>query len=75
MGDFSVGSGFRGLVGHLLADGHHFVRTTMLHSNNAPFDAKLQLAQLRWVASSGAGVTGLAENCASVPIGYQYAGR
>jgi p-hydroxybenzoate 3-monooxygenase len=47
----------------------------MLHSNNAPFDAKLQLAQLRWVASSGAGVTGLAENCASVPIGYQYAGR
>ncbi|MFD2415155.1 4-hydroxybenzoate 3-monooxygenase [Amycolatopsis pigmentata] len=44
--------------------------TTMLHTSDDPFDAQLQLSQLRWVASSGAGAAGLAENYAGLPIGY-----
>jgi p-hydroxybenzoate 3-monooxygenase len=42
--------------------------TTMLHSNSDPFDRQLQLSQLRWVAGSKAGATGLAENYAGLPI-------
>ncbi|MFC5677050.1 4-hydroxybenzoate 3-monooxygenase [Aeromicrobium endophyticum] len=44
--------------------------TTMLHTSEDPFDAQLQLSQLRWVASSEAGRTGLAENYAGLPIGF-----
>ncbi len=44
--------------------------TTMLHSSGDPFDQQLQLSQLRWVASSEAGATGLAENYAGLPIGF-----
>ena len=44
--------------------------TTMLHTGGDPFDAQLQLAQLRWVTSSQAGATGLAENYAGLPIGF-----
>ncbi|OZC55660.1 4-hydroxybenzoate 3-monooxygenase [Rhodococcus sp. 06-621-2] len=44
--------------------------TTMLHTSADPFDAQLQLSQLRWVASSEAGATGLAENYAGLPIGF-----
>jgi p-hydroxybenzoate 3-monooxygenase len=44
--------------------------TTMLHTSGDPFDAELQLSQLRWVASSEAGATGLAENYAGLPIRY-----
>jgi p-hydroxybenzoate 3-monooxygenase len=44
--------------------------TTMLHASGDPFDAQLQLSQLRWVAASRAGSTGLAENYAGLPIGY-----
>ncbi|MCE0761688.1 4-hydroxybenzoate 3-monooxygenase [Pseudonocardia kujensis] len=44
--------------------------TTMLHRSGDPFDAQLQLSQLRWVASSEAGRTGLAENYAGLPIGF-----
>ncbi|GAA4488754.1 4-hydroxybenzoate 3-monooxygenase [Actinoallomurus oryzae] len=43
--------------------------TTMLHAGGDPFDAQLQLSQLRWVAGSMAGATGLAENYAGLPIG------
>ncbi|WP_329237070.1 4-hydroxybenzoate 3-monooxygenase [Actinoallomurus sp. NBC_01490] len=43
--------------------------TTMLHASGDPFDAQLQLSQLRWVAGSMAGATGLAENYAGLPIG------
>ncbi|WP_033344991.1 4-hydroxybenzoate 3-monooxygenase [Catenuloplanes japonicus] len=43
--------------------------TTMLHTSGDPFDAELQLSQLRWVASSRAGAAGLAENYAGLPIG------
>ena len=43
--------------------------TTMLHPNGDPFDAELQRSQLRWVTSSRAGATGLAENYAGLPIG------
>ena len=32
--------------------------TTMLHTSDDPFDAQLQLSQLRWVASSEAGAAG-----------------
>ncbi len=39
--------------------------TTMLHVTGDPFDAQLQLSQLRWVTSSAAG---LAENYAGLPI-------
>jgi p-hydroxybenzoate 3-monooxygenase len=44
--------------------------TTMLHTSGDPFDEQLQLAQLRWVTSSEAGATGLAENYAGLPIGF-----
>ncbi|MFT4084559.1 MAG: 4-hydroxybenzoate 3-monooxygenase [Nocardioides sp.] len=44
--------------------------TTMLHTSGDPFDAQLQLSQLRWVCSSEAGATGLAENYAGLPIGF-----
>jgi len=44
--------------------------TTMLHTSADPFDAQLQLSQLRWVASSEAGARGLAENYAGLPIGF-----
>jgi p-hydroxybenzoate 3-monooxygenase len=44
--------------------------TTMLHLGDDPFDAELQLSQLRWVTSSEAGATGLAENYAGLPIGF-----
>jgi p-hydroxybenzoate 3-monooxygenase len=44
--------------------------TTMLHAGDDPFDAQLQLSQLRWVATSRAGATGLAENYAGLPIGF-----
>jgi p-hydroxybenzoate 3-monooxygenase len=42
--------------------------TTMLHSSDDPFDAQLQLSQLRWVAGSVAGATGLAENYSGLPF-------
>jgi p-hydroxybenzoate 3-monooxygenase len=42
--------------------------TTMLHIGEDPFDAQLQQSQLRWVVSSEAGATGLAENYAGLPI-------
>ncbi|NKQ51738.1 4-hydroxybenzoate 3-monooxygenase [Amycolatopsis sp. K13G38] len=44
--------------------------TTMLHQSGDPFDQQLQLSQLRWVAASEAGRTGLAENYAGLPIGF-----
>ncbi|MCA2218297.1 4-hydroxybenzoate 3-monooxygenase [Jidongwangia harbinensis] len=44
--------------------------TTMLHASGDDFDAQLQLSQLRWVTSSEAGATGLAENYAGLPIGF-----
>ena len=44
--------------------------TSMLHTSGDPFDAQLQLAQLRWVTSSHAGAAGLAENYAGLPIGF-----
>jgi p-hydroxybenzoate 3-monooxygenase len=44
--------------------------TTMLHTSGDPFDAQLQQSQLRWVTSSPAGATGLAENYAGLPIGF-----
>ena len=45
--------------------------TTMLHQRSSdPFDEQLQLSQLRWVTSSEAGATGLAENYAGLPIGF-----
>jgi p-hydroxybenzoate 3-monooxygenase len=44
--------------------------TTMLHTSGDPFDAQLQLSQLRWVTSSEAGAAGLAENYAGLPIGF-----
>jgi len=43
--------------------------TTMLHPNGDPFDTQLQRSQLRWVTSSRAAATGLAENYAGLPIG------
>jgi p-hydroxybenzoate 3-monooxygenase len=43
--------------------------TTMLHIAGDAFDQQLQLAQLRWVTTSKAGATGLAENYAGLPIG------
>lgn len=42
--------------------------TTMLHTTADPFNAQLQLSQLRWVATSTAGATGLAENYAGLPL-------
>jgi p-hydroxybenzoate 3-monooxygenase len=44
--------------------------TTMLHATGDPFDAELQLSQLRWVASSVAGASGLAENYAGLPLAF-----
>jgi p-hydroxybenzoate 3-monooxygenase len=44
--------------------------TTMLHTSGDRFDEQLQLSQLRWVTSSEAGATGLAENYAGLPIGF-----
>ncbi len=44
--------------------------TTMLHATGEAFDEQLQLSQLRWVTSSEAGATGLAENYAGLPIGF-----
>ncbi len=44
--------------------------TTMLHTTGDPFDAQLQLSQLRWIAKSTAGATGLAENYTGLPIGF-----
>ncbi|GLY18305.1 4-hydroxybenzoate 3-monooxygenase [Kineosporia rhizophila] len=44
--------------------------TTMLHTSADPFEAQLQLSQLRWVTSSEAGARGLAENYAGLPIGF-----
>ena len=44
--------------------------TSMLHVSGDPFDAQLQLSQLRWVTSSHAGAAGLAENYAGLPIGF-----
>jgi p-hydroxybenzoate 3-monooxygenase len=44
--------------------------TSMLHTSGDPFDAELQLSQLRWVCSSQAGAAGLAENYAGLPIGF-----
>jgi p-hydroxybenzoate 3-monooxygenase len=42
----------------------------MLHTvSDDPFDAQLQLAQLRWVASSRAAATGLAESYVGLPFG------
>ncbi len=43
--------------------------TTMLHTGDDPFEAQLQLSQLRWVTTSEAGATGLAENYAGLPLG------
>ncbi|KAA1424944.1 4-hydroxybenzoate 3-monooxygenase [Mumia zhuanghuii] len=42
--------------------------TTMLHHSGDAFDEQLQLSQLRWVTSSEAGATGLAENYAGLPF-------
>jgi p-hydroxybenzoate 3-monooxygenase len=44
--------------------------TTMLHTSGDPFEAQLQLSQLRWVTSSQAGAAGLAENYAGLPISF-----
>ena len=44
--------------------------TTMLHASGDVFDEQLQLSQLRWVTTSEAGATGLAENYAGLPIGF-----
>jgi p-hydroxybenzoate 3-monooxygenase len=49
--------------------------TTMLHTSGDPFDAQLQLSQLRWVASSAAGATGLAENYAGLPLAFNPKGK
>jgi p-hydroxybenzoate 3-monooxygenase len=42
--------------------------TSMLHRSGDDFDAQLQLSQLRWVTSSRAAATGLAENYAGLPL-------
>ena len=42
--------------------------TSMLHVGTDPFDAQLQQSQLRWIYSSRAGATGLAENYAGLPL-------
>ncbi len=44
--------------------------TTMLHTSGDPFDAQLQLSQLRWVCGSEVAARGLAENYAGLPIGF-----
>ena len=48
----------------------HNDEVQMLHTGDDPFDAQLQLSQLKWVASSEAGAMGLAENYAGLPIGF-----
>ena len=45
-----------------------YLFTTMLHTGDDPFEAQLQQSQLRWVVSSTAGATGLAENYAGLPL-------
>jgi p-hydroxybenzoate 3-monooxygenase len=42
--------------------------TRMLHQSGDPFDAQLQLSQLRWLFTSDAAATGLAENYAGLPL-------
>jgi p-hydroxybenzoate 3-monooxygenase len=42
--------------------------TSMLHTSGDPFDAQLQQAQLRWLYTSEAAATGLAENYAGLPL-------
>ncbi|MGM1061133.1 4-hydroxybenzoate 3-monooxygenase [Saccharothrix sp. Mg75] len=42
--------------------------TTMLHTTGDPLDRELQLSQLRYVCSSTAAATGLAENYAGLPF-------
>jgi p-hydroxybenzoate 3-monooxygenase len=42
--------------------------TSMLHISTDPFDAQLQQSQLRWIYTSQAGATGLAENYAGLPL-------
>ncbi|OMC39547.1 4-hydroxybenzoate 3-monooxygenase [Mycolicibacterium fortuitum] len=42
--------------------------TSMLHVGADPFDAQLQQSQLRWIYSSQAAATGLAENYAGLPF-------
>ena len=42
--------------------------TDMLHTGSDPFAAQLQLSQLRWLASSHAARTGLAENFAGMSL-------
>ena len=44
--------------------------TSMLHATGDPFDEQLQLSQLRWVTTSEAAASGLAENYAGLPIGF-----
>jgi p-hydroxybenzoate 3-monooxygenase len=44
--------------------------TMMLHVTGDPFEEQLRLSQLRWVTSSEAGATGLADNYAGLPIGF-----
>ena len=44
--------------------------TSMLHQSGDPFDAQLQLSQLRWVTGSRAAAAGLAENYAGLPLGF-----
>ena len=46
------------------------LRTRVAIIGGDPFDAQLQLSQLRWVTSSEAAATGLAENYAGLPIGF-----
>ena len=48
----------------LLVDDHDAAR------DRRPVRRQLQLSQLRWVTSSEAGATGLAENYAGLPIGF-----
>ncbi len=42
--------------------------TTMLHTSGDPFEAELQLSQLRWLTTSEHAAAGLAENYAGLPI-------
>lgn len=42
--------------------------TSMLHISGDPFDAELQMSQLRWLFNSRAAAMGLAENYAGLPL-------
>ena len=42
--------------------------TSMLHHSGDPFDAQLQLSQLRYIQSSRAAAASLAENYAGMPL-------